>query len=142
MWFEPMFAIHEISINLRAMCSMNFESDSTTSPLAALVEKSSNPGRRDSMPWVSSTVRSWTDHTAPVSHFGIRTTFSSSSFCRWVHRLPSSPVHRLRARLIGTLKMGAGTIEADSLTVLISSALPSTDDITTGPCDADVGNGW
>jgi hypothetical protein len=38
--------------------------------------------------------------------------------------------------------MGAGTIEADSLTVLISSALPSTDDITTGPCDANVGNGW
>jgi hypothetical protein len=28
------------------------------------------------------------------------------------------------------------------LTVLISSALQSTDDITTGPCDANVGNGW
>jgi len=29
MWFEPMFAIHEISISLKATCSMNFESDST-----------------------------------------------------------------------------------------------------------------
>ena len=35
---------------------MNFESDSTTSPLVALVEKNSNPGQHDSMPWVSSTV--------------------------------------------------------------------------------------
>ena len=38
--------------------------------------------------------------------------------------------------------MGQAIIEADSLTVLISSAFPSTADITTGPCDANVGNGW
>jgi hypothetical protein len=37
---------------------------------------------------------------------------------------------------------GQVIIEADSLTVLISSALQSTADITTGPCDANVGNGW
>jgi hypothetical protein len=28
------------------------------------------------------------------------------------------------------------------LAVLIPSALQSADDITTGPCDAEVGNGW
>ena len=42
----------------------------------------------------------------------------------------------------GTLEIGSGTLEADSLTVLISSALQSTDDITIGECHANVGNGW
>ena len=49
-WFEPMLAIHANRSSLRATYSMNLESDSTTSPLVAPVEKSSNPGRHDSMP--------------------------------------------------------------------------------------------
>ena len=104
MWFEPRSLSTKITISLRATCSMNFESDSTTSPLVARVEKSSNPGQHDSMPWISSMVRSWIVPTGPVSHFGTRTTFSSSSFCRWVHRLPGTPNSpdwrrfRLRAR--------------------------------------------
>jgi len=34
------------------------------------------------------------------------------------------------------------TIRADSLTVLSPSESKSADDITPGPCDADVSNGW
>ena len=41
----------------------------------------------------------------------------------------------------GTLGLGSGTIVAGSLTVLVPSALQSTDDFTAGPCDANVGNG-
>ena len=39
-------------------------------------------------------------------------------------------------------RWGSRTIRANLLTVLIPSALQSTDDITTGPCDANVGHGW
>jgi catechol 2,3-dioxygenase-like lactoylglutathione lyase family enzyme len=98
-WYERLFGSPPVGVieqdNFRAA---NFESDSTTSPLVALVEKNSNPGQHDSTPWVSSMMRSWIDHRGPASHFGTRTTFSSSSFCRWVHRLPGSPVRRAGVR--------------------------------------------
>ena len=39
-------------------------------------------------------------------------------------------------------RWGSRTIWANLLMVLIPSALQSTDDITTRPCDANVGHGW
>ena len=79
MWFEPTFAMHENQQRLEGDVFDNFESDSTTLPSVALVEKSSNPGQHDLMHWASIMARSLIDLTGPVSHSGIRTTFSSNS---------------------------------------------------------------
>jgi hypothetical protein len=92
MWFEPMFAIHDYQHQLEGDVFDEFRIglDHIAFGCASREELESWPARLDAL--LSSTVRSWIDHTGPVSHFGIRTTFSSSSFCRWVHRLPRSPV--------------------------------------------------